>query len=165
MKKGLDRARRVLRKRIRIALRFAPYLSGKSASRILVDEIYLGTLGAPGDPAARSKSSRDLAEGRVRVLDIIHQLRTSAPTQTPNSHVPESLVLEVYTGILGRSPSQDELQRSATQLAAGVRLATVIQQVMSSADARATMFSRALDDGGVAELILADIQHRRIVRS
>lgn len=159
MHNGFDRARRVLRKRIRIALRFAPYLSGKSASRILVDEIYQGILGVPGDPATRAKASRDLAGGRIRVLTIIQQLQAS--TSAPQNQGAEALVAEVYNGVLGRSPNAAELQRATTQLSAGVGLAAIIQQVMSSADARATMFSRALDDGGVAELILADIQHRK----
>lgn len=161
LKQGLDRAKRVIRKRFRILVRYAPYLSGKGGPRILVDELYLSILGQPGDLVARAAAAKALAKGQKRVPQIVDALMAARASATPSHGSLETTATEIYLGVVGRPPSPAELQRAIADLAGGKPLSRIIEQISSSRDARKRIFSRALEDGGFADLILIEASRRR----
>lgn len=143
-------------------VRYAPYLSGKGGPRILVDELYGSILGQPGDPVARAAAAKALATGKKRVPQIVDSLMAARASDTPTFGSLETTANEIYLGVVGRLPSPTELQRATSDLASGKPLSRIILQISSSGDARRRIFSRALEGGGFADLILAEASRRRV---
>jgi len=140
-------------------MKFAPYLAGRSAPRILVDEIYLGVLGKPGDPLARAAAAKHLDEGRTTVLQIVQELlRGSHNTPQDRQRDFEATANDVYQAVLSRLPNAAERQRIVDTLERGAPLSRIILQVQATAEARRALFSAALADGGIGDLILAEVQ-------
>lgn len=158
----IARPMRVLRKRLKIAFRIAPYLGGKSSSRILVDELYLSILDEPGDPVARAAEAKALSRGTSTVLQIVRRLRAmSEPRTVAPLDLIRSDVEEIYRGLIDRSPTEQELARISSSLRSGVALSRIIKQVASSGEARQACFRHALNDGGISDLLLVEVNRRR----
>lgn len=156
-----ERLKRVVRKRARLFVRIAPYLSGRSSAAILVDELYLGILGNLGDGNARKVTAKALKAGQITVLEIVQRLVSlSEPRSEAAQGLIESDAREIYRGILQRAPTEQELRRTSRALRSGSPLSLVIQHVQSSTEARSRYFTHALEDGGFADLILAEARRR-----
>lgn len=157
-----DRPLRVARKRLRLAIKYAPYLAGRSAPKNLVDEIYLGILGQDGDPAARARATEQLKSGRRTVLQIIQALTHTQPGQRPMFVSDfESLVAELYLGVLSREPTASELARDVSFLAGGSSVAQLLSRIMLAPAAKQIIFTNALADGGVTDLLLAHVKRAK----